>query len=166
MKTLYLARHAKSSWKYPTLDDFERPLNKRGRKNAPFMGKILKELDADAELILSSPAIRASMTARLMAYQLDYPLENIVYREAIYHADEEALLDVIAGIDHLINKAMLVGHNPGLTTLANILGDTPISNIPTSGVCCFELNISSWNEVWDHRGKLQFFEYPKKNIQN
>ncbi len=102
MKTLYLARHGKSSWKYPTLDDFERPLNKRGRKNAPFMGKILKELDADAELILSSPAIRASMTARLMAYQLDYPLENIVYREAIYHAGEEALLDVIAGIGNIL----------------------------------------------------------------
>ena len=162
MKILYLARHAKSSWKYPTLNDFERPLNKRGRKNAPFMGKILKELDIDIGLILSSPAIRASMTARLMAYQLDYPLENIIYNEAIYHAGEDTLLDVIAGIDHLINQAMLVGHNPGLTTLANILGDTPLSNIPTSGVCCLELNILSWNEVRNHRGKLQFFEYPKK----
>ena len=81
MKTIYLVRHAKSSWKYPNLDDFERPLNKRGRKNAPFMGTILKKLKVAPDLILSSPANRASMTARVIADKISYPLENIRYSE-------------------------------------------------------------------------------------
>lgn len=163
MKTLFLVRHAKSSWKYPDLDDFERPLNKRGRKNAPFMGSILKGLQVNAELILSSPAIRAAITARTIALCLDYPLEDIVYSEASYHASEHDLLDVVAGQDDRFKGVMLVGHNPGLTTLANSVGDTPISNIPTCGACGFELNILNWNDVRNHRGKLIFFEYPKKH---
>ena len=79
MKTLYLVRHAKSSWKYPNLDDFERPLNKRGRKNAPFMGRILKKLKAVPDLVISSPANRAATTARIIADMIDYPLEKIQF---------------------------------------------------------------------------------------
>ena len=89
MKTLYLARHAKSSWKYPDLDDFERPLNKRGRRNAPFMGKILKNLKVTPDLITSSPANRAAMTARIMADIIKYPLEKIRYSENIYEFSEK-----------------------------------------------------------------------------
>ena len=92
MKTLYLVRHAKSSWKYPNLDDFERPLNKRGRKNAPFMGKVLKELKVSPDLIISSPANRAAMTARIIAGKINYPLENILYSETIYEFGESALI--------------------------------------------------------------------------
>ncbi len=162
MKILYLVRHAKSSWKYPNLDDFERPLNKRGRKSAPLMGSILKKLDAKPDLIISSPAARASMTARIISEQMNYPLEKIRYDESVYASSENELLDIIAEIDDRVTKAMLIGHNPGLTSLANLIGDSPISNIPTSGVCCIELSISSWKEIWKHRGKVKFFEYPKK----
>ncbi len=162
MKILYLVRHAKSSWKYPTLDDFERPLNKRGRKNAPLMGKILKKLDAKPDLIISSPAARASMTARIISDQMNYPLEKIRYDESVYAASENELLHIIAEIDDQVTKAMLISHNPGLTSLANLAGDSPISNIPTSGVCCIELSISSWANIWKHRGKVKFFEFPKK----
>ena len=163
MKTIYLVRHAKSSWKYPNLDDFERPLNKRGRKNAPFMGTILKKLKVAPELILSSPANRASMTARVIADKIGYPLENIHYSESIYEFSANALIDVIVELDNGVNKAMLVGHNPALTELANYIGDTPISNIPTSGIFCAELNIPSWAKISDRCGKLIFFEYPKKH---
>ena len=162
MKILYLLRHAKSSWKYPNLDDFERPLNKRGRKNAPLMGSILKKLDAKPDLIISSPAARASMTARIISEQMNYPLEKIRYDESIYASSENELLHIIAEIDDQVTKAMLIGHNPGLTSLANLIGDSPISNIPTSGVCCIELSISSWANIWKHRGKIIFFEFPKK----
>ncbi len=162
MKTLCLLRHAKSSWKYPNLDDFERPLNKRGHKNAPFMGKILKKLKVAPNLIISSPANRAAMTARIVAAALDYPLENIRFSEAIYEFSEKALIDVVKQIDGAVNYAMVVGHNPAINGLANYIGDQPISNIPTCGVFCVELDISSWANINAHCGKLKFFEYPKK----
>ncbi len=164
MKTLYLVRHAKSSWKYPSLDDFERPLNKRGRKNAPFMGKILKKLKVTPDLVISSPANRAAMTARIISATINYPLENIVYSEAIYEFSEDALIRVINKIDDSVNSSMVVGHNPAINGLANYIGDQPISNIPTCGVYCLDLDISSWAKIYEHCGKLKFFEFPKKHI--
>ena len=112
MKSLYLVRHAKSSWKNPNLDDFERPLNKRGRKNAPFMGKVLKKLKVAPDLVISSPANRAATTARIIAAAINYPLKNIRYSEAIYEFGENALIHVVKQIDDTVNKAMVVGHNP------------------------------------------------------
>ncbi len=164
MKTIYLVRHAKSSWKYPSLDDFERPLNKRGRKNAPFMGKILKKLKVAPDLILSSPANRAATTARIIAAAINYPLEKIVYNEAIYEFSEDTLIDVISKIDDSAASSMVVGHNPAINGFANYIGDRPISNIPTCGVYCLELEISSWAKIHEHCGKLKFFEFPKKHI--
>jgi phosphohistidine phosphatase len=163
MKTLYLVRHAKSSWKYPRLDDFERPLNKRGRKNAPFMGSILKKLKVAPDIIISSPANRAATTARIIADTIDYPLEKIRYEETIYATSEYDLLQVIQQLDDAVSQAMLVSHNPAITDLANSIGDTAISNIPTSGVCCINLDISSWAKIGDQRGKLKFFDFPKKH---
>ena len=163
MKTIYLVRHAKSSWKYPDLDDFERPLNKRGRKSAPCMGTILKKLKVAPDLILSSPANRAAMTARIIADKISYPLEKIRYSESIYEFSANALIDVVKHLDDIVNKAMLIGHNPALTDLANYIGDKPISNIPTSGVFCADLDIPSWAKISDHCGKLKFFEFPKKH---
>jgi phosphohistidine phosphatase len=163
MKTIYLVRHAKSSWKYPNLDDFERPLNKRGRKSAPFMGTILKKLKVAPDLIVSSPANRAAMTARIIADKISYPLDNIRYSESMYEFSANALIDVVEHLDDGVNKAMLVGHNPALTDMANYIGNKPISNIPTSGVFCVELDISSWEKISEHCGKLKFFEFPKKH---
>ena len=163
MKTLYLVRHAKSSWKYPRLDDFERPLNKRGRKNAPFMGSILRELKVSPDLIVSSPANRAAVTARIIAAALDYPLEDIRYSEAIYEFGEKALIEVVKEIDDDVNQAMVVGHNPATNGLANYIGDQSIGNIPTCGVFCVELDIASWSNIKAHCGKVKFFEYPKKH---
>ena len=163
MKTIYLVRHAKSSWKYPNLDDFERPLNKRGRKSAPLMGAILKKLKVAPDLIVSSPANRAAMTARIIADKISYPLDNIRYSESMYEFSANALIDVVEHLDDVLNKAMLVGHNPALTDLANYIGNKPISNIPTSGVFCVELDISSWKKIGEHCGKLKFFEFPKKH---
>jgi phosphohistidine phosphatase len=163
MKTLYLVRHAKSSWKYPNLDDFERPLNKRGRKNAPFMGKLLKKLKVAPDLVISSPANRAAMTARIIAAAINYPLENILYSETVYEFSENALIHVVKQIDDAVNKSMVVGHNPAINGLANYIGDQPISNIPTCGVFCVDLDISSWVKIEEHCGKLKFFEFPKKH---
>ncbi len=164
MKTLYLTRHAKSSWKYPKLDDFERPLNKRGRKNAPFMGNILAKLKVSPDLIISSPANRASMTARVIAAGIDYALEDILYSEAIYEFSENALIAVVKQIDDDVKKVMIVGHNPAITGLANYIGDQSISNIPTCGVFCAELDITSWENIDAQCGIMKFFEFPKKHV--
>jgi phosphohistidine phosphatase len=163
MKSLYLVRHAKSSWKNPNLDDFERPLNKRGRKNAPFMGKVLKKLKVAPDLIISSPANRAATTARIIAAAINFPLDNIRYSETIYDHSDDALIHVVQQIDAAVNKAMIVGHNPAINGLANYIGDQPVSNIPTCGVYCVRLDISSWTKISEHCGKLEFFEYPKKH---
>ena len=163
MKTLYLVRHAKSSWKYPKLDDFERPLNKRGRRNAPFMGSLLRELNVAPDLVISSPANRAAMTARIIAAALDYPLEDIRYTEAIYEFGEKALIDVVKEIDDMVDQSMVVGHNPATNGLANYIGNQPVSNIPTCGVFCVELDIASWSNIKAHCGTVKFFEYPKKH---
>jgi len=162
MKALYLVRHAKSSWKYPQLDDFERPLNKRGRKNAPFMGRVLKKRDVLPDLVLSSPANRTTMTARIIAGKIGFPLEKIVYTESIYCASSHIIIKQIKQVDNKVNKLMIVGHNPAITNLANTLGDKPVSNVPTSAIYCIDLNISAWKKIKNRSGKTQFFEYPKK----
>ena len=162
MKEICLFRHAKSSWKYPNLDDFERPLNKRGRKNAPFMGQILNDIGFSPDLILSSPASRAAITARIVAMEIGYSLEQIQYLAAIYESGHDTLVHVLSHMDDQLNSIMLVGHNPALTLMANLIGDTPIANLPTSGAYCVTLNIGSWSHLLKKTGKLQFFEFPKK----
>lgn len=126
------------------------------------MGKILKKLKVAPDLIISSPANRAAMTTRIIAAALDYPLENIRFSEAIYEFSEKALINVVKQIDDAVNQAMVVGHNPAINGLANFIGDQPISNIPTCGVFCVELDISAWANINALCGKLKFFEYPKK----
>ena len=162
MKKLYLVRHAKSSWKHPALDDFERPLNKRGRKNAPFMGNVLKKRRVQPDLILSSPASRAAMTARIIAGRINYPVQDIIYLESIYEANKQDMIQIIRQMDDGIDRLMLVGHNPGVTNLANTLGNDPVSNVPTGGVYSVRLKISSWNKIRGRHGKTDFFDYPKK----
>ena len=161
MKTLYLVRHAKSSWKQPELSDFERPLNKRGKNDAPFMGKLLSDKGVNPALIISSPAKRAAATAKIIASEINYPKDEIAFDENIYDAMGRGLLEIISGIDEKYNSAMLFGHNPGLTVLQNNLSGHFVDNIPTSGVVALEFN-SSWSDIELNSAKFLFFEYPKK----
>ncbi|MDM8542641.1 histidine phosphatase family protein [Desulfococcaceae bacterium HSG9] len=162
MRTLYLVRHAKSSWKNPGLDDFERPLNKRGYRDAPFMGKILKKMNVSPSLIISSSATRAGVTARTIAEKINYPLEKIQYSEDIYLAGEGELLRLIERLDDNKKKVMLVGHNPGFTSLANYFTSQYVNNVPTCGIFCVNFNIASWALIEADCGEFKFFEYPKK----
>ncbi len=163
MKEICLVRHAKSSWKYPALDDFERPLNKRGRKNAALMGQVIRRLRFSADLMITSPASRAAMTARTLAFEINYPLESIQYLATVYESNETDLLHFIRELDDNLQTVMLIGHNPTITGLANSLGNFPISNIPTCGICCLALSINSWSEIKKKTGQLKYFEYPKKH---
>ena len=161
-KTLYLARHAKSSWADPDLSDFERPLKKRGEKDAPMMGKILASKGVKPELIISSPAKRAITTAYILAEEIKYPKENIVTKEDIYAAATSDLLEIIEQLDDSLKSVMLVGHNPSFTNLANYLTDDRFDNIPTCGVVAIGFDIARWDKIDKNSGKVIFFEYPKK----
>lgn len=165
MKTLYLIRHAKSSWKDPDLRDFERPLNKRGKRDAPEMGQRLKKYKAVADVIISSPAKRAIKTAKIIAREVGFPVRKIVTKETVYLADVPTLVEVIRKISDKHHQVMLFGHNPGLTMLANFLvNGEPVENIPTCGIFCIEFEIDSWEKVEEGVGKTLFFDYPKKPL--
>lgn len=164
MKTLYLGRHAKSSWDYTELSDFERPLNKRGRNDAPFMGNLFKEMNLIPDLIISSPALRAYFTARTIAKEIGYLLEEIETSETIYEGDSTDLIELIQLIDDEVNSLMLFGHNPTITLTHNYLCDKRIDNIPTCALAAIEFNIKSWENIEADSGKHLFFEYPKKHL--
>jgi phosphohistidine phosphatase len=160
MKTLYLARHAKSSWKDPELSDVDRPLNKRGKKDAPFMGEVLNEKGIKPDLMVTSPARRARLTAESIAKEIGYKKKDIVVEEDLYEFSTSGLLDVIQGFDDEYNSVMIFGHNPAFTTLNNSLTDQYIDNIPTCGIVCIQFDLQ-WNQIESNSGKTQFFIYPK-----
>ena len=160
MKTLYLARHAKSSWKHPELSDIERPLNKRGKRDAPYIGNLLKEKDVKPDLLISSPALRARKTAIVIAEKIDYPKSKILIDDNIYESSSTELKNIIQGFDDKYNSVMMFGHNPDFTMLNNYLTDSYIDNIPTCGVVGIRFN-SSWKKIDGDSGKAFFFIYPK-----
>jgi phosphohistidine phosphatase len=163
MKRLYLIRHAKSSWNNPDLADSERPLNKRGKRDAPFMGKCLKKYEAHPDLIMSSPAKRALKTANIIAKEIGFPKGKIVSNESMYMGSVATLFEVIRNIDESYNHVMLFGHNPDLTNLAEYLTNYPVDNIPTCGIFCMDFDIDSWKDISEGKGTLVFFDYPKKH---
>jgi phosphohistidine phosphatase len=165
MMTLYLIRHAKSSWENPDLSDFDRPLNDRGRKDAPRMGKRLKEREIVPDLMVSSPAKRALTTCKEIASALGYDEPRIKKDQRIYHADEDVLISVLSELSDTQKVVMLFGHNPGFTYFANILFNAHIINIPTCGVVAGQLKIKSWEEIRAGCGELEFFDFPK-NTKN
>lgn len=162
MKTLYVIRHAKSSWDDPSLADFDRPLNKRGKHDAPKMGKRLRHLEVVPDLLLSSPAERALTTCTIIAEQIGYPQSKIKTDRNLYHADDAQILSTVQALDNKHNVVWIFGHNPGLTDFVNLIANAGIDNIPTCGVVACSLNISSWDEVNAKKASVIFFDYPKK----
>jgi phosphohistidine phosphatase len=161
MKTLIIVRHAKSSWDNPFLSDFDRPLNNRGLRDAPRMGKRLKEKEITPDLMLSSPAERALKTCQIMAKILGYKESLIKTNRQLYHADEEQILSVIQQMNEAHDLVMIFGHNPGLTDFVNELANERISNIPTCGIASCQSDVSSWKDMQFGTCKLLFFDYPK-----
>ena len=162
MKTLYVIRHAKSSWDDPTLSDFERPLNKRGKKDAPEMGKRLEGRNVTPDLLLSSPAERALTTCKTIAEKIQYPLSKIKTNKNLYHAEDADILRIIQGLDNKYTCVWIFGHNPGLTDFVNLLADAGIDNIPTCGIVGISLAIGAWDEAGKKNGTVIFFDYPKR----
>lgn len=155
-------RHAKSSWKESGGNDFNRPLNNRGERDAPFMGKLLRIHNPRPDIIVTSSARRALTTASMVAHELSYPEENIVTDTNLYGASSVELVRYISGTDDRHRSLLLIAHNPGLTYALNILTGSSIDNIPTCGLAAVDWNVSSWKATGNIRGTIRFFEYPKK----
>ncbi|MFW5700881.1 MAG: SixA phosphatase family protein [Cyclobacteriaceae bacterium] len=161
MKTLYLVRHAKSSWDYD-LNDFDRPLNKRGEFDAPLMGKTLSDKGIKPDYLLSSPASRAIKTATIIAEKIKYDLP-IGTLHTLYHASAANMLQVVRNINNEIKTLMIFGHNPGLTSFANQLTTEPVENIPTCGIYAVKFAVEKWHEIAIKKGKPFFFDFPKNH---
>ena len=162
MKTLYLNRHAKSSWNNPSLSDFDRPLNKRGKRDAPYMGNILSQKVAAPDIIYSSPANRALTTAIEIANAFGIEENQIVKDKNIYEAVTSDLIRIINSTSDEYKIIMLFGHNPTFTMASNYLSDKYLDNLPTCGFVKIEFDLDSWNQIEGNTGKLVLFEYPKK----
>ena len=160
MKKLILLRHAKSSWKDASLDDFDRPLNRRGKKDAPIMAHKLAMRKIKIDLTISSPANRTIETAKIFANILGCESE-IIFNDKLYEASYKEILNVINLIDDKYQNVLLVCHNPGITNLVNYISDYFIENISTSGIVGLSTN-SSWKNINENGCSFLFYDYPKR----
>ena len=164
MKYVTLIRHAKSDWSRNGLADFDRPLNPKGKKQAPLMGRRLMERGTIPELMLSSPAKRARKTARLIARELGIPKHTIVYQPEVYAAGEETLVEIIGSLPEHCNHAALIGHNPGISELAAWLCLNSPGRLPACAVVTLELDSERWQDIHQGCGHMLFYDYPKKTV--
>lgn len=162
MKTLYLLRHAKSSWDSPQLKDFERPLKKRGLHDIPVMAQRFRERGSEVDIVVTSPAERAKSTAKRFAEAIELPQERVASNPDLYFAGVGMLLKAASLFDEDYSAGMLVGHNPAITEFANAMANTSIDNVPTCGLVQMELPISAWSEIQPGSAKIVEFDYPKK----
>ena len=160
MKNIILLRHAKSSWKDSSLNDHERPLNKRGKRDAPIMAKQLRNRNIIPDLIISSSSKRTLDTAKVFAEVLEFK-SHIQQSKKLYEASSYEILNHINKIDDAYNNILVVCHNPGITDLANFLSDYFVNNIPTTGMVGFSFN-KSWDDLKEKSCSFLFFDYPKK----
>jgi phosphohistidine phosphatase len=160
MKHLLLVRHAKSSWANIGQDDFDRPLNDRGNKDAPAMAERIKKKGVEIDQFISSPALRAITTAMYFA-KAYHQAANIVQLDHLYHAPAAAYYQAIQNIDDSIKTAAIFAHNPGITDFINELDVSFVPNMPTCGVFAIKININHWVDFKKGKKEWWFFEYPK-----
>lgn len=162
MKTLYLVRHAKSSWSTPGMRDFDRPLNDRGMNDAPRMATFLQKSGLTPDLLVSSPAKRASTTARFFADIFGINEQEIVYNPGIYEAEPTEILKIISELPETSDAAMIFGHNPAFTEVTNRFSGDIIENVPTCGVVCIKSSASQWNELFEGNSRIAASFFPKE----
>lgn len=162
MLRLILLRHGKSGWDDPSLDDFDRPLAPRGLRNVPEMGRRLVRRGLTPELILTSTAVRALSTARAVARELGYREDRLVEAPELYLASPAVILAAVRQAPDSARTLMVVGHNPGLTALANMLDDVRLDNMPTAGMLCTGFDAPGWADIEPAQARFEWFDYPKK----
>ena len=164
MKTLLLIRHAKSSWDDITQKDFDRPLNDRGKKDAPEMAERVKEKGVKPDLLVSSPAKRAKKTAALFAEELGIDKDDILLVEGLYEPTREAFETAVANLPDKADTVALFSHNPGITEFVNTLSNVRIDDMPTCGVFAVSAEVSTWAQFKGGEAAFLFFDYPKNPL--
>ncbi len=159
MKTLLIIRHAKAESSF-TLNDFERPLNERGKKDAPVMAQRLLDKKIVIDAFVSSPARRAKKTAELF-YETYKAHDDIILISALYHAPAEMFFDVIKNVDDKFDTIAVFAHNPGITYFVNQLAAVRIDNMPTCAVFAVKVNCNNWKDFAKAKKDFLFFDYPK-----
>ena len=162
MKTLYLVRHAKSSWDAPGLQDDQRTLLPKGLAKTRLVAGYLIREGVKTDLMISSQAVRAYETAKIMADCLGYPIKQILKDRKIYDGPYDRLLDLIYGTANDVNSLMIFGHNPLITQLSNLFLHPGIEDMPTSAVVCITFNASRWEDIPTSKSEMKFFITPKQ----
>jgi phosphohistidine phosphatase len=161
MKTLYLVRHAKSSWEEPGVSDADRPLIPAGLKKTKLIVDFLLKQETAIDLMISSPAVRAYETAKIIAKGLDYPVKKIRTDRKIYDGYYDRILDIIYGTSDDVNSLMIFGHNPTITNLANLFLHPGIDSMPTSCVVCLSFDADRWEDIPSREAKNEFVVFPR-----
>lgn len=159
MKTLFLIRHAKSDWSI-NVPDFDRPLNERGKKNAPKMANFLKNLGVRIDSFVTSPAIRALTTCKYFAEVFEN--ENITKIEKLYDASSSDFLEVLENLSNEIENVAIFSHNNGITYFANSLTNENIVHLPTCAVVGFKIETENWQDFKNSKKEFLFFYTPKE----
>jgi len=165
LKTLILIRHAKSSWDNPGLSDFDRPLNDRGKKDAPMMADRLHERGIKVDAFITSPAKRAKRTAEQFAKRYKKEGGDLILKTELYMAGDETFLKLMEKLDDKADCVVMFSHNPGITDFANSLADVKIDNIPTCGVFAVSIDAKKWSKVREAKKNFLFFDYPKALVE-
>jgi phosphohistidine phosphatase len=160
LKTLLIIRHAKSDQRFFG-NDFERPLNERGRTDAPEMAKRLLDKKINIDAFISSPAKRAKKTAELFCTAFSRLTDEIIFVTSLYHAPSEIFYEAIQHFDDNINSAAIFSHNPGITDFVNSLTNARIDNMPTCGIFAVKVPIAKWSDFTSAEREFLFFDYPK-----
>jgi phosphohistidine phosphatase len=161
MKTLLLVRHAKSDWSTATTNDFDRPLNERGKRDAPDMAERLLNKKIKIDAFVASPAKRAMKTAVVFAKVYDRDKDDIIFKEELYLASVELFYEVIGSISDDFKTIAVFSHNPGITDFANSLTRAKIDNIPTCGIFAVKIDTKKWSGFADAEKEFLFADYPK-----
>ncbi len=163
MKELYIIRHAKSSWDNPNLEDFDRPLNDRGKREAPLMASLLEAKIKEIDYIVSSPARRAKETA--MEFSSKYKHAHLSFEDSIYESSVVSLNNIVQSFEDKYLKAILIGHNPSLTYLADYYIGENIGHLPTGGILGIRFHIDQWNMITSNLGTFLCDYSPKKSLK-
>ena len=162
MKTLYVVRHAKSSWLNVGTADFDRPLNDRGLRDAPEMVRRVLKRRRDIDLFVSSPAKRAAETCKIFCEAYEVDASKILYIDALYHASATTMYEVVRAFSDRYHNIAMFSHNPGITDFVDSLCENVrVDNMPTCGVFAVEADIKSWSQFKAHKNEYIFFDYPK-----
>lgn len=161
MKTLYIVRHAKSSWKYDSVDDIDRPLKERGINDAIVLSQFLAKEIKRPDTFISSVANRALHTAVIFCRNFNFPFSNLKIKKELYSFSDGYLVKTVKALDDSFDSAIIFSHDHGISTFVNKFGSKPIAHVPTCGVVGIRFDEKHWKNI--KRGNTVLVEFPKNH---